>query len=60
MRDSGCQHLQEVILQLQLLILDEMGDALDHDHIVGDVLEQNLLLFKGDDFLVLLLLLICS
>ena len=60
MRDSGCQHLQEVILQLQLLILDEMGDALDHDHVVGDVLEQDLLLFKGDDFLVLLLLLICS
>ena len=55
MRDRGCQHLQEVILQLQLLILDEMGDALDHDHVVGDVLEQNLLLFKGDDFLVLLL-----
>ena len=60
MRDRGCQHLQEVILQLQLLVLDEVGDALDHDHLVGDVLEQNLLLFKGDDFLGLLLLLICS
>ena len=60
MRDSGCQHLQEVILQLQLLVFDEVGDALDHDHVVGDVLEQDLLLFKGDDFLVLLLLLICS
>jgi hypothetical protein len=59
-RDRGSQHLQEVILQLQLLILDEVGDALDHDHLVGDVLEQNLLLFKGDDFLGLLLLLICS
>ena len=58
MRDSGCQHLQEVILQLQLLILDEVGDALDHDHIVGDVLEQNLLLFKGDDFLGLLLFIV--
>ena len=55
MRDSGSKHLQEVILQLQLLVLDEMGDALDHDHVVGDVLEQDLLLFKGDDFLVLLL-----
>jgi hypothetical protein len=53
-RDSGCQHLQEVILQLQLLILDEVGDALDHDHVVGDVLEQDLLLLEGDDFLCLL------
>jgi hypothetical protein len=40
-----------VILQLQLLVFDEVRDALDHDHIVGDVLEQDLLLFKGDDFL---------
>ena len=54
MRDRGSQHLQEVILQLQLLILDEVGDALDHDHLVGDVLVQDLLLLKGDDFLGLL------
>jgi hypothetical protein len=53
-RDSCCQHLKEVILQLQLLILDEVGDALDHDHVVGDVLEQDLLLLEGDDFLCLL------
>ena len=60
MRDRSRKHLQEVILQFQLLVLDEMGDALDHDHLVGDVLVQDLLLLKGDDFLVLLLLLICS
>ena len=54
MRDRGCKHLQEVILQLQLLILDEMRDAFDHDHLVGDVLEQYLLLLEGDDFLGLL------
>ena len=54
MRDRGCQHLQEVILQLQLLVLDEMSDALDHDHLVGDVLEQYLLLLEGDDFLGIL------
>ena len=54
MRDGCCQHLQKVILQLQLLILDEVGDALDHDHLVGDVLEQDLLLLEGDDFLCLL------
>jgi hypothetical protein len=53
-RDRGSQHLQEVILQLQLLVLYEMGDALDHDHLVGDVLEQDLLLLEGDDFLGLL------
>jgi hypothetical protein len=28
-----------------------MGDALDHDHLVRDFLEHNLLLFEGDDFL---------
>ena len=54
MRDSGCQHLQEVILQLQLLVLYKMSDALDHYHLVGDVLEQDLLLLKRDDFLCLL------
>ena len=54
MRDRGCQHLKEVILQLQLLILDKVGDALDHYHLVGDVLEQDLLLLEGDDFLGLL------
>ena len=51
MRDRSRKHLQEVILQFQLLVLDEMGDALDHDHLVGDVLVQDLLLLKGDDFL---------
>ena len=51
MRHCGRQHLKEVVLQLQLLVLDEMGDALDHNHLVGDVLEQDFLLFKGDDFL---------
>jgi hypothetical protein len=40
-----------VILQLKLLILYEVGDAFDHDHLVGDVLEQNFLLLEGDDFL---------
>lgn len=55
MRHCGCQHLQEVVQQLKLLVLDEMRDALDHDHLVGDVLEQDFLLFKGDDFLGLLL-----
>jgi hypothetical protein len=45
-----------VVLQLQLLVLDEMRDALDHNHLVGDVLEQDFLLFKGDDFLGLLLI----
>ena len=54
MRDRGSQHLQEVILQFQLLVLDKMGDALNHDHLVGDVLVQDLLLLKGDDFLGLL------
>jgi hypothetical protein len=55
MRHRGRQHLKEVILQLQLLVLNEMRDALDHDHLVGDVLEQDFLLLKGDDFLGLLL-----
>ena len=54
MRHRGCQHLKEVILQLQLLVLYEMSDALDHYHLVGDVLEQDSLLLKRDDFLGLL------
>ena len=51
MRYRGCQHFQEVVLQLQLLVLDEMRDALDHDHLVGNVLEQYFLLLKGDNLL---------
>ena len=52
MRDRGSKHFQEVILQFQLLVLDEMRDALDHDHLVRAVLEQDLLGFEGHYLLV--------
>jgi hypothetical protein len=44
-----------VVLQLQLRVLDEMCDALDHDHLVRAVLEQDLLGFEGDYLLVALI-----
>ena len=55
MRYRGRQHFQEMILQLQLVVLDKMRDALDHDHLVGDILVQDFLLLKSYDLLGLLL-----
>jgi len=45
-RDRGSEHLEEVILELELLVFDNMRDAPCHDHLVRSVLEQYLLLFE--------------
>ena len=52
--DGGGQHFEKVVLQLQLRVLDEVRDALDHDHLVWAVLEQDLLGFEGHYLLVAL------
>ena len=49
MRDGGSQHLEEVVVHLQLLISDEVSDTLYHDHFVRTILEQDVLRFKRDN-----------
>ena len=51
MRDGGSQHLEEVVVHLELLISDEVSDALYHDHLVRTILEQDVLRFKRDNVL---------
>ena len=46
MGDCGSEHLEEVILEFELLIFNNMGDAPCHDHLVRPVLKQYLLLFE--------------
>ena len=51
MRNRGSEHLEEVILEFELFILDEVGDALGEDHGVRFTLEEDWLLLEGDDLL---------
>ncbi len=46
MRDGGREHLKEVVLQFELLILYNVSDASRHYHLVGSVLKQYLLLLE--------------
>jgi hypothetical protein len=55
--DCGSEHLEEVILEFELLIFNNMGDAPCHDHLVRPVLKQYLLLFEGQYFFFLIILL---
>ena len=49
-----------MVLQLELLILNNMGDATSHYHLVRTVLEQYLLLLERDYFMMhLFLLFLC-
>lgn len=41
MRDRGSKHLQVVILEFKLLILDEVSDAFSNDHLMLGVFEEN-------------------
>ncbi len=45
-RDSGSEHLKEVILEFELFVFNNMCYTPCHYHLVGSVLEQYLLLFE--------------
>ena len=51
MRDGGSEHLEEVVMHLELLILDEVSNTLYHNHLVRTILEQDVLRFKRDNIL---------
>ena len=47
MRDCGCQHFEEMVLKLELLIFYEVGDTLSNDHCVPLVLKNDILFLEG-------------
>ena len=59
MGDSGREHLEEVVLQFELLVLYYVRYTPRHYHLVGAVLKQDLLLLECDNFLMKAVLFFC-
>ena len=59
-RNGGSEHLVEVVLDLDSLVLDKLCDVLYYDHGRLGILELDLAFFEHDNFFVLQVLLLIS